>query len=324
MTYGEAYRKGMEILKNAGIDAPANDAGVLLCYAAGCSRTHLYAYGDSVLPEQIERRYFELLEKRSGSYPLQYITGEQEFMSLVFEVTPDVLIPRQETELLVETVLDYCRIRVLAENDEHVEQEALAKEKLSGRPDGYGKSDRHAGRRRPVEILDMCTGSGCIAVSLARYLPGCIVTAVDLIPAALAVAGRNAEKHGVSGRVRFIRSDLFGSIPEKKYDVIVSNPPYIKTEDICKLQPEVKFFEPVAALDGGSDGLCFYREIIRKSPGYLRMGGMLAFETGYDQAKAVAGLMESDGRFSYIRIHRDLSGTDRVVSGFTSAQAAPL
>lgn len=303
MTYGEAYRKGIDILKKAGIDAPANDAGVLLCYAARCSRTYLYAYGDSVLPAHAEDRYFELLKKRAGGYPLQYITGEQEFMSLVFEVTPDVLIPRQETELLVETVLERCRDMALDK-------------------DG-GSGPAPAGHRQPIRVLDMCTGSGCIAVSLAKYLQDCLVTAVDISPAALAVAARNAERHGVSGRVRFIRSDLFGSVPAEKYDVLVSNPPYVRTEDLERLQPEVRLFEPLPALDGGSDGLRFYREIIRRAPGYLRPGGMLAFETGYDQAKAVARLMGSGGMFSDIEIYRDLSGIERVVAGFTSVQAAP-
>jgi release factor glutamine methyltransferase len=308
MTYSEAYRKGIEILKDAGNDAPANDAGVLLCYAARCDRTYLYAHSGSELPDQIRRLYFELVGKRAGGYPLQYITGEQEFMSLAFEVTHDVLIPRQETELLVETVLDFCREQVLATNDVH----------------GYGQQGRHAGCRQPAEILDMCTGSGCIAVSLAKYLPDCLVTAVDKMPEALAVAERNAERHGVSGRVSFVQSDLFGSVHVKKFDVIVSNPPYVRSEDIGKLQPEVKLFEPAEALDGGSDGLRFYREIIRKAPEYLHAGGMLAFETGYDQAQAVAGLMTSGGSFSEIRVCRDLSGTERVVAGFTSVQAVPL
>ena len=311
MTCSEAYRKGIDILRNAGNDAPANDAGVLLCYAAGCSRTYLYAHGDSVLEQHAERLYFELLKKRSAGYPLQYITGEQEFMSLVFEVTPDVLIPRQETELLVETVIDHCRHRIPGGEGVNMGEEAQAS----------GKTQ--AGQGHSIEILDMCTGSGCIAVSLARYLPDCFVTAVDIMPEALEVAERNAKRHSVSGRVSLIQSDLFASIPEKKYDVIVSNPPYVKSEDIGKLQPEVKFFEPPAALDGGSDGLSFYRELIRKSPGYLHAGGMLAFETGYDQAQLVAGLMTSGGRFSDIRIYKDLSGIDRVVTGFTSVQAAP-
>lgn len=308
MTYSEAYRKGIEILKDAGNDAPANDAGVLLCYAARCDRTYLYAHSGSELPGHIQQLFFELVGKRAGGYPLQYITGEQEFMSLAFEVTPDVLIPRQETELLVETVLDFCRERVFTTNDVH----------------GFGQQGRHTVHSRTAEILDMCTGSGCIAVSLAKYLPDCFVTAVDIMPEALVVAGRNAERHGVSGRVTFIRSDLFGSVPGKKYDVIVSNPPYVRSEDIGMLQPEVRLFEPEEALDGGSDGLRFYREIIRGAPEYLHAGGMLAFETGYDQAQAVAGLMASGGSFSEIRICRDLSGTERVVAGFTSVQAAPL
>lgn len=319
MTYSEAYKKGKEILKKAGIDAPANDAGVLLCYATQCSRTHLYAYGGSVLPEHAEQRYLELLQKRAGGYPLQYITGEQEFMSLVFEVTPDVLIPRQETELLVETVLDWCRKIVRSEKRE-IAGVKNGEFPRKGTEAGEAAPDIHG---RPLRLLDMCTGSGCIAVSLAKYLPNCLVTASDISAAALAVAGRNAKKHGVSERVRFIQSDMFGSVPAELNDVIVSNPPYVRTEEIDRLQPEVRSFEPVLALDGGNDGLRFYREIIRRSTGYLRAGGMLAFETGYDQAEAVAGLMASGGMFSDIRIFRDLSGIERVVAGFISVQAEP-
>lgn len=277
MTYNDAYRSGIQILKSAGTEAPANDAGVLLCLAAGCDRTFLYAHGDSPLDESILYRYREMIQKRAGGYPLQYITGKQEFMSLTFEVGPGVLIPRQETELLAETAIGACR-------------------------------NRHA------EILDMCTGSGCIAVSLAWHLPDCSVTAVDIMPEAIAMAVRNAEKNGVSGRIRFITGDLFSGISGKQFDIIVSNPPYIRSADINGLKPEVRDHEPVAALDGGADGLFFYRKIIHSAPEYLKRGGMLAFETGYDQAGDVAALMVSDGRFDDIGIYKDLAGLDRVVT----------
>jgi len=277
MTYNEAYRKGIQILKNAGTEAPASDAGVLLCHAANCERVFLYAHGDSELDDGILQIYQQMLDKRARGCPLQYITGTQEFMSLTFEVCPGVLIPRQETELLVETVIDAC------------------------------KNER-------AEILDMCTGSGCIAVSLARYMPGCSVTAADKMEQAIAAARKNALKNGVAERVHIVQSDLFSCIPQKKYDFIVSNPPYIRSEDINGLQREVREFEPVEALDGGSDGLFFYREIIGKAPAYLADKGMLAFETGYDQAGDVVSLMISDGRYSDINILKDLAGIDRVVT----------
>ncbi len=277
MTYNCAYRKGIEILRNAGIEAPANDAGVLLCLAAKCDRTFIYAHGDRMLEEGVRQHYQEMLRKRAHGYPLQHITGVQEFMSLIFEVSPDVLIPRQDTELLVEAVIDTC---------------------------GSGRT----------EILDMCTGSGCIAVSLAWHLTGCFVVAADIMPEAIRIAAKNASKNGVSERICFIQSDLFAEIPTKKFDVIVSNPPYIRTRDIDGLRREVKGFEPAAALDGGIDGLAFYREIIRNSPAYLKNSGMLAFETGYDQAGEVAAMLTSDGRYQDIIILKDLAGIDRVVT----------
>ncbi len=277
MTYNDAYRSGIQILKSTGTEAPANDAGVLLCLAAGCDRIFLYTHGDSLLEENIWHRYREMLQKRADGYPLQYITGKQEFMSLTFEVGPGVLIPRQETELLVETVISACR-------------------------------GRHA------EILDMCTGSGCIAVSLAWNLPDCSVTAVDILPEAIGYAARNAERNGVSEKICFIRGDHFSEISGQQFDIIVSNPPYIRSGDINGLKPEVKDHEPHAALDGGIDGLYFYRKIIDKSPEYLKKGGMLAFETGYDQACDVSALLISDGRFGDISVYKDLAGLDRVVA----------
>ncbi len=278
MTLGEAYRKGTEILKAAGNEAPATDAGVLLCYAAGCDRTHLYAYGGSVIEGDLYDRYLSLLERRSSGVPLQYLTGVQEFMSLPFEVKPGVLIPRQDTELLAETVMKACR--------------------------------EYEGE---VRILDVGTGSGCIAVSLAYYIKHCSVTAVDKMPAALAVARRNAQVNGVADRIVFVESDLFDSVSDERFDMIVSNPPYIRTIDINSLQREVRCHEPVEALDGGGDGLYFYRSIIERAPVFLKAGGLLAFETGYDQASDVASLMSE--YFSEIKIYKDLAGIDRVVTG---------
>ncbi len=280
MTYGEAYRDGIRILKQAGIEAPANDAGVLLCHAAKCDRTYIYAHGDEPLDEGTEKTYLEMLEKRAGGWPLQYLTGICEFMSLRFEVRPCVLIPRQDTELLVETVLDHCS--------------------RSG---------------RILNILDLCTGSGCIAVSLAHHCSNSRLTATDIMPDALSVASGNAEKNGVADCISFIESDLFMSIPVTEFDVIVSNPPYIRTGDIPGLQKEVRDHEPAAALDGGADGLSFYRSIIDASPMYLKSGGLLALETGYGQASEVAGMMSRSGKFDDVRIYKDLAGIDRVVAG---------
>lgn len=278
MTLNEAFRKGIGILNNAGNEAPAHDAGVLLCSAVHCDRAFLYAHGTNELDDALLNNYFLMLESRAAGMPLQYLTGVQEFMSLPFEVGQGVLVPRQDTELLVETAINLC-----------------------------------GEREEPPGILDIGTGSGCIAVSLAYYLPECIVTAVDKMPDAIAIARRNALTNGVADRIRFVKSNLFEEIAGEKFDFIVSNPPYIRTDDIKDLQREVRCYEPIEALDGGIDGLYFYRHIIKEAPGFLKVGGTLAFETGYDQAADVAALMA--GSFWHLKIHKDLAGIDRVVTG---------
>ena len=278
MTLNEAFRKGIEVLKNAGNEAPARDAGALLCFAAHCDRAYLYAHGTKELDKALIDNYFSMLESRAVGMPLQYLTGVQEFMSLSFEVGQGVLVPRHDTELLVEAVIKRCK-----------ESEGLSC------------------------ILDIGTGSGCIAVSLAYYLPACSVTAVDKMADAIAIAQKNAMANGVADRVRFLRSNLFEELDGEKFDVIVSNPPYICSEDIKGLQREVGYYEPIEALDGGNDGLYFYRTIIKEAPAFLRASGALAFETGYNQAAEVAALMS--GGFREIKIYKDLAGIDRVVTG---------
>jgi release factor glutamine methyltransferase len=278
MTIGEAFRQGTELLKNAGNEAPAQDAGVLLCYVADCGKVHLYAHSAEELSNATADRYFSMLERRAAGEPLQYLTGRQEFMSLPFIVGPGVLVPRQDTELLVETVLSYCK--------EHVKK---------------------------AEILDIGAGSGCISVSLAYYLPACRITSVDKMQNALDIARENALLNHVAERVEFLKSDLFDGLAGRQFDVIVSNPPYIRSEDIPELQREVRCFEPLEALDGGADGLDFYRSIVAAAPTYISEGGLLAFETGYDQAASVARLMQDV--FQNIQIAKDLAGIDRVVAG---------
>jgi release factor glutamine methyltransferase len=280
MTIREALSKGTAILKEANIEAPAAEAGVLLCHMLKKDKVYLFAYGEDGLEPVREEEYFRSIGQRVQSIPLQYITGHQEFMSLDFFVNPAVLIPRQDTEILVEAVLEHAK-------------------KLK---DGT------------VEILDIGTGSGCIAISLAYYLSSAQVTAVDISKAALEVAGENAVKNRVLEKITFMESDVFDQIPEgKRFDVIVSNPPYIPAADISGLQPEVKHHEPRTALDGGQDGLDFYRRIADGAVEWLKPGGLLALEVGYDQAKAVSRLLES--RYTGIGIVRDLSGIERVVTG---------
>lgn len=274
----EALKKGSEILKGHGNEAPAAEAGALLCHVLKKDRTYLYTHGDEIMDRVGEEAFFRHVAERTSGKPLQYILGHQEFMSLAFFVTPDVLIPRQDTEILVETVL------------EHVKNS----------------------RTEEVQILDIGTGSGCIAVSLAYYLPNCQVTAVDISREALKVAGVNAEKAGTDGRITFLESDLFAGI-RRKFDIIVSNPPYIRSEVIQELQREVRDYEPHTALDGGGSGLEFYQSIISKAPEFLKPSGFLAFEIGWDQGQAVSELMKKS--FRDLQLRKDYGGMDRVVSG---------
>lgn len=213
-------------------------------------------------------KFLKLINKRISGIPYAYIVGHKEFMKLDFEVNKNVLIPREDTEILVEEVIKLNKKR----------------------------------------MLDMCTGSGCIAISLAKYIEDSIVDAVDISEKALTIAKVNAKKNDVC--VNFIKSNLFKEIDEK-YDVIVSNPPYIKTIDLERLQKEVKN-EPTKALDGGETGLYFYKKIIKEAPEYLRNDGILALEIGYDQAEDVTNLLNENG-YEEIRVIKDLSGNDRTV-----------
>lgn len=277
----QALEKGISILKSAGIEAPVTDAGVMLCKVLNCEKTYLYSHDEHILSRQEEASYFELVGKRAGGIPLQYITGHQEFMSLDFSVSTSVLIPRHDTEALVEEVM-------------------LHANELST-TDGE------------ISILDIGTGSGCIAVSLAYYIKDCTVTAVDISEKALEMARLNAVKLGVYGKTVFRLSDLFENVEKRNYDIIVSNPPYIPKEEIAGLNRQVKAYEPLTALDGGPDGLSYYRYIIKNSADFLKPEGLLAFEVGYNQAANVQDMM--NGSFHNIKIIKDLSGIDRVVTG---------
>jgi len=271
------------LLELAGIETPAIEAGVILSFVLDCDRAYIYSHGDRLIDESQVNTFFDLIKERSCGKPTQYITGFQEFMSLKFEVNQHVLIPRPETEILVERIIEYVK-------------------------GNYTDN---------VNILDIGTGSGCISVSLAYYLPDCHITAVDISYEALKIAKRNAENAGIGNRIKFIQSDLFSqlSIPQDnvRYDIIVSNPPYIPSSDIENLQLEVKGYEPIEALDGGDDGLYFYREIIKASSRFLKHGGLLAFEVGYNQAQYVSDLMKE--YYYVVEVIKDLAKVDRVVIG---------
>lgn len=273
-TLEKSYRDGLRKLQEAGVPDAKLDAWYLLEYVTGVSRARYLGHPNQEMDEEQEKKYQELIARRQQRIPLQHLTGEQYFMGHPFFVNEHVLIPRQDTEILVEEASKYLK---------------------SG-----------------MRLLDVCTGSGCILFSLLKLFPEVSGTGCDISRQALEVARENAKRLNVQ-RACLVHSDLFSEITGK-YDMIVSNPPYIPTEEIEKLQEEVRLFDPMIALDGKEDGLYFYRKIIRESTEYLRRGGRLLFEIGHDQGKAVTGLMEEAG-YSQIMIKKDLAGLDRVVMG---------
>ncbi len=279
MTYAETYKQGAKMLEEAEVPEAALDARLLLEYVCDTNRNTLLVHGDREVTDAEAVRYEEVLSARARRIPIQQIMGMQEFMGLEFTVNEHVLIPRQDTEILVEEVLKHL----------------------------------HDGMR----ILDMCTGSGCILVSLLHYSNDCSGVGADLSTEALAVARSNAEKllHPDKS-IEFIQSDLFEKVTGK-FEIIVSNPPYIRPDVIETLMPEVRDHEPMMALDGGEDGLDFYREIVTGSKEYLAGGGMLFFEIGYDQGEAVKMLMEQAG-YVEVNVVQDYAGLDRVVYGTLS------
>ena len=273
MTLREAYRYGQEQLKNAKVEDAELDAWYLLEFVTGISRAQYFLDSEKQLSFEEEQEYLRNLKLRTEHIPLQHITGVQMFMGLEFKVNEHVLIPRQDTEVLVEKVLDVLQ--------------------------------------PGMQVLDMCTGSGCILLSLLHGKKDVTGVGVDLSEEALKVAKQNAESLEIEAT--FLQSDLFAKV-EGTYDLIVSNPPYIRTEVIEGLQEEVRMHDPRMALDGKEDGLYFYKKIIEKSPSYLKRSGRVYFEIGHDQGEDVKKLMEDAG-FQEVTVKKDLAGLDRVVYG---------
>lgn len=273
MTYRELYEYGVAKLMEADIEEAKLDARLLLEYICHTDRNALLVHGDSKRNEIEEEFYKAVIGKRAQRIPLQHITGEQEFMGLTFKVNEHTLIPRQDTEILVEEAMRHL----------------------------------HDG----MDILDMCTGSGCILLSLLKYSNECRGTGIDISQDALEVARENAQMLGLEAE--WIQSDLFEKV-SGSFDMLVSNPPYIATKEIETLMPEVREHEPIQALDGYEDGLFFYREIIAKASEYLRNGARVFFEIGYDQGEAVSNLLIKHG-FQEVKVVKDYAGLDRVVKG---------
>lgn len=273
MNYTEAFLMGMQKLKEAEIGEAQLDARLLLEEVCGTDHNTLLCHGDREVSEAEEEQYRKALEQRAVHVPLQHLLGYQDFMGLRFQVNEYVLIPRQDTEILVEEAMRYL----------------------------------HDGMR----ILDLCTGSGCILLSLLHYSNDCEGVGVDISQEALQVAAQNAELLGI--KADFLKSDLYEKVTGK-FDLLVSNPPYIERKVIPTLMEEVREYDPYIALDGGEDGLDFYRRIIGGAQDYLKRGGQILMEIGSGQAKAVSELLREAG-FKEIDICRDFAGLDRVVSG---------
>ena len=273
MKLRDMYEKGIRMLEDANFPEAKSDIYLLLDGLFGYSMTDVMVHGDKEVSEEQICLYEDALSRRMQHIPVQHITGKQEFMGLSFHVNEHVLIPRQDTEILVEEVLKNLH-------------------------DGFS-------------ILDMCTGSGCIILSLLHYSNECRGTAVDISENAIEVAKQNAQ--ALQKEVTFIQSDLFENVTEK-FDMIVSNPPYICSDVIPTLMEEVRLHEPMQALDGMKDGLFFYRKIVEESKSHLIRGGMLFFEIGYDQGVSVPELMKAAG-YRDVAVVKDYAGLDRVVYG---------
>lgn len=276
MNIKETIKKGMIDLKVNGISEPSLKARLIMQYILNEPRQYVLVHDAQNLTLRQEVNYFKAIKKLIKGIPIQHITHMQEFMKMNFYVNEDVLIPRPDTEVLVEEVIEIAK-------------------KINAK-----------------KILDMCTGSGAIAVSLAKYIEGSHITAVDISSNALNIAKRNAINNSVQDQITFVNSNLFENLVGQKYDIIVSNPPYIKKDEIKLLNKEVRR-EPIIALDGGKDGLNFYREIIDCGFEYLKFNGYLCLEIGYDQKIDVIELIENSKNYGCTYLKKDLYGNDRVV-----------
>lgn len=276
MIYSDAYKIALERLKEAGVPEYQLDARLLLEYVCDTDYNTLLVHGDRAVSPEEEKKYNELIEKRASRIPLAYIVGHQEFMGLDFTVNSNVLVPNQDTE-------------------------TLAEEALRELSDG-------------MRFMDLCTGSGCVALSILHYTndTSCVMT--DISDKAIEVATKNSKNLGLSDRAKIIKTDLFPEGDKEKFDMIVSNPPYIRTSVIDTLPPEVASGEPYIALNGGDDGLVFYRRIVDEACNWLYKNGWLMMEIGYDQGQDVADLMKSAG-YHEVEVIKDLGGNDRVVRG---------
>ena len=274
MTIKQAITKGMIMLKSNNVESPKLKARLLLQYVLDKPRQYIIVYDNKEIDKQQQWQYFVNIEKLTKGIPLQHITHRQEFMKMDFFVDENVLIPRPDTEILVEEVIKIAQ------------------------------------KYNSPRILDLCTGSGAIAISLKKFVPNADITAVDISEKALEIAQKNAEK--LEAKINFVKSNLFDKLDNKKFDIIVSNPPYIRKDEIKKLSEEVQK-EPKIALDGGEDGLDFYRIIAEQAINYLKTGSFLCFEIGYNQKSDVIKIIEDEQNYKNIYCKKDLYGNDRII-----------
>lgn len=274
MTIKQAITKGMIMLKSNNVESPKLKARLLLQYVLDKPRQYIIVYDNKEIDKQQQWQYFVNIEKLTKGIPLQHITHRQEFMKMDFFVDENVLIPRSDTEILVEEVIKIAQ------------------------------------KYNSPRILDLCTGSGAIAISLKKFVPNADITAVDISEKALEIAQKNAEK--LEAKINFVKSDLFDKLDNKKFDIIVSNPPYIRKDEIKKLSEEVQK-EPKIALDGGEDGLDFYRIIVEQAINYLKTGSFLCFEIGYNQKNDVIKIIEDEQNYKNTYCKKDLYGNDRII-----------
>ncbi len=272
----------VKYFENKNIDAPRLSAELLLSTVLGMKRIELYTQFDKAVAKSHLDKLHELVERAGKQEPLAYIIGKTEFYSMEFKITPDCLIPRPETELLVERAIDFLRKRT-------------------------GKQ----------LVCDLCTGSGCIAVAIAKNFPNADITATDVSDAALKVASENVEFHKLKERVKLLCGDLFDPIvpqmDESKFDLIVCNPPYVSTPEYQTLDENVRYFEPKLALVGGNDGLDIYRRIVERAGDFLKADGALMLEIGYSQGKLVSELLQQSNLFRKISVEKDFHNNDRIV-----------
>ena len=274
MTIKQAITKGMIMLKSNNVESPKLKARLLLQYVLDKPRQYIIVYDNKEIDKQQQWQYFVNIEKLTKGIPLQHITHRQEFMKMDFFVDENVLIPRPDTEILVEEVIKIAQ------------------------------------KYNSPRILDLCTGSGAIAISLKKFVPNADITAVDISEKALEIAQKNAEK--LEAKINFVKSNLFDKLDNKKFDIIVSNPPYIRKDEIKKLSEEVQK-EPKMALDGGEDGLDFYRIIAEQAINYLKTGSFLCFEIGYNQKNDVIKIIEDEQNYKNTYCKKDLYGNDRII-----------